>query len=53
MLQTGPAVRGDFHTIDSHLKLLEEFPELKPVYMQISDSIAGWESRSKIRIIKT
>jgi predicted short-subunit dehydrogenase-like oxidoreductase (DUF2520 family) len=53
MLQTGPAVRGDFQTIDSHLKLLKEFPELKPVYMQISDSIAGWESRSKIRIIKT
>lgn len=53
MMQTGPAVRGDFQTIDSHLKLLEKFPELTPVYLLISKSIAGWESRVKDRITKS
>lgn len=47
MLQTGPAVRGDYQTMDFHLELLEKFPELKPVYLQISDSIARWVSRSE------
>jgi len=47
MLQTGPAVRGDSQTMDFHLELLEKFPELKPVYLQISDSIARWVSRSE------
>jgi predicted short-subunit dehydrogenase-like oxidoreductase (DUF2520 family) len=53
MLQTGPAVRGDYQTMDFHLKLLEEFPELKSAYLLISKSIASWESKAKTRIIKT
>ncbi len=37
--QTGPAMRGDIHTLLNHLKLLEERPELQTVYKQISELI--------------
>jgi len=36
--QTGPAVRGDFNTIEAHLKMLEN-PELASLYRQISELI--------------
>lgn len=38
-LQTGPAVRKDFYTIDEHLKLLEATPEWNKVYAAITESI--------------
>lgn len=38
-IQTGPAKRGDIHTIESHLKLLEHQPSLKKIYIDISNSI--------------
>lgn len=38
-LQTGPAVRNDMNTINRHLTLLEDFPELKKIYADMSESI--------------
>ncbi|MEP6794849.1 MAG: DUF2520 domain-containing protein, partial [Saprospiraceae bacterium] len=37
--QTGPAVRGDDKTIEKHLHLLENHPELSDVYKIITNSI--------------
>ncbi len=37
--QTGPAVRGDINMIQSHLQLLEEFPNMKNIYKLLSESI--------------
>lgn len=40
MIQTGPAIRNDFSTIDNHLELLKQFPEIySSVYKLISKSI--------------
>ena len=38
-LQTGPAIRGDFETIERHLALLEKQPSLQALYKVLSDSI--------------
>ncbi|MEI9934279.1 MAG: DUF2520 domain-containing protein [Ferruginibacter sp.] len=38
-MQTGPAIRKDTITIDKHLKLLSDFPELKYIYTKLSESI--------------
>ena len=38
-LQTGPAVRGDFATIEKHLDLLKKYPDFKKVYQLLSDNI--------------
>ncbi|MES2432086.1 MAG: DUF2520 domain-containing protein [Bacteroidota bacterium] len=38
-LQTGPAMRNDFVTIDKHLKMLNHYPSLKNLYLKITDSI--------------
>jgi len=38
-LQTGPAVRDDQGTMDKHLKLLENHPELKKIYQVFTESI--------------
>lgn len=38
-IQTGPAIRGDESTIAKHLELLENFPDLKNIYLQMSESI--------------
>jgi predicted short-subunit dehydrogenase-like oxidoreductase (DUF2520 family) len=40
-VQTGPAVRHDEETIQKHLELLKEHPELKRVYKFLSESIAS------------
>lgn len=40
--QTGPAVRGDSKTINSHLKILEENPNLRNLYKQFTESIKSW-----------
>ncbi len=38
-MQTGPAMRGDVLTIQKHLALLKDFPELKNIYSVMSKSI--------------
>ena len=38
-MQTGPAVRNDQSTIQKHLALLNDFPELKNIYKMMSNSI--------------
>ncbi|MCF8303404.1 MAG: DUF2520 domain-containing protein [Bacteroidales bacterium] len=37
--QTGPAARGDENTMNKHLELLRQFPELKEVYKMMSEAI--------------
>jgi predicted short-subunit dehydrogenase-like oxidoreductase (DUF2520 family) len=37
--QTGPARRGDSAIIMKHLKMLKDFPQMKVIYKQISNSI--------------
>jgi len=37
--QTGPAIRGDHQTMEKHLELLENDPNLKKIYSDISKSI--------------
>jgi predicted short-subunit dehydrogenase-like oxidoreductase (DUF2520 family) len=39
-MQTGPAIRGDISTIQKHLSLLKDFPQLKNIYEMMSESIA-------------
>jgi len=38
--QTGPAVRGDYTTIEKHIVLLNKYPQLKKMYELFSESIA-------------
>jgi predicted short-subunit dehydrogenase-like oxidoreductase (DUF2520 family) len=38
-VQTGPAVRGDEKTMDKHLQLLEDRPDLQDIYKTLSESI--------------
>ncbi|MBL7703827.1 MAG: DUF2520 domain-containing protein [Ferruginibacter sp.] len=38
-VQTGPAVRNDIFTIDKHLRILTEHPQLKYMYIKLTDSI--------------
>ncbi|MFI3248223.1 MAG: Rossmann-like and DUF2520 domain-containing protein [Rikenellaceae bacterium] len=45
-MQSGPAVRGDRGTIERHLELLKDSPELIEVYKTISTYI--WETSKKI-----
>ena len=37
--QTGPAIRGDQHTIEKHLQLLDSQPQLQELYRKITESI--------------
>jgi predicted short-subunit dehydrogenase-like oxidoreductase (DUF2520 family) len=37
--QTGPAVRGNQKVIDKHLEILKDFPEVREVYRNLSESI--------------
>lgn len=37
--QTGPAIRNDRVTIEKHLELLKDYPELKRVYTLLTESI--------------
>jgi len=39
-MQTGPAIRGDISTMQKHLALLKDFPQLKNIYEVMSESIA-------------
>ena len=38
-MQTGPAKRKDIITLDKHLKVLNNYPQLKNIYLKMSDSI--------------
>lgn len=38
-VQTGPAVRKDMITIEKHLDWLQQHPELKEIYLRLSNSI--------------
>lgn len=38
-VQTGPAIRGDNRTMEKHLDMLKAYPELKSIYIKISESI--------------
>ena len=40
--QTGPAVRGDVATINRHLKMLENDPELEEIYRSLSEKIQSY-----------
>jgi len=39
LLQTGPASRGDIATIDKHLHHLNRLPELRKLYLKLTESI--------------
>lgn len=39
LLQTGPAVRNDLVTIEKHLSLFTEYPELRSIYMCLTNAI--------------
>ncbi len=41
VLQTGPAIRGDQSTIEKHLELLKDEPQLMILYKMMSDSIGS------------
>lgn len=38
-MQTGPAVRKDIMTLDKHLRILNQHPALRIVYLRMTDSI--------------
>lgn len=38
-VQTGPAIRRDFVTIERHLQLLEEYPQLSELYKFLTDGV--------------
>ena len=37
--QTGPAVRNDYTTMENHLEMLDDYPEMKKIYALLSQSI--------------
>lgn len=45
-VQTGPAVRNDFQTKSMHCEMLFEKPDLKNIYINLSNNI--WETSKKI-----
>ena len=38
-MMTGPAVRGDIKTIESHLGMLASYPHIQNIYLKITESI--------------
>ncbi|MEO6328599.1 MAG: DUF2520 domain-containing protein, partial [Ginsengibacter sp.] len=38
-VQTGPAIRQDLYTLGKHLKMLSADPDLKYIYLKLSESI--------------
>ncbi|HEX4956878.1 MAG TPA: DUF2520 domain-containing protein, partial [Lacibacter sp.] len=46
-LQTGPARRGDEQTMQKHLQLLNNEPELQDLYKTISNSILKMYHKNK------
>lgn len=47
LVQTGPAVRGDYETIEKHLKLLEDMPMHKEMYTLITNQIIKRKIKSE------
>jgi len=47
-LQTGPAVREDFVTIEKHKEILEGYPELKVLYNELTDCILSYYNRNTV-----
>ncbi len=45
-IQTGPAVRGDWPTIERHLSLIDD-PQLRSIYEVLSQSIQNYYSKAK------
>ena len=45
-MQTGPAVRNDSETIQAHLALLENYPQLKEIYQEVTQSIIHYHKKS-------
>lgn len=43
--QTGPAVRGDQHTLDRHIAFLQNHPEYQELYRKISADITRFAAR--------
>ena len=41
-LQTGPAIRHDSTTIDTHLHILDTSPEFKQLYLAMTEAIQSW-----------
>lgn len=46
-VQTGPAVRGDQQTIETHLSMLDDQPELREIYEKLSQSIVNLHKRTQ------
>lgn len=46
-MQTGPALRGDSITINSHLEALKDKPDLFELYQKLSQSIVNLQEHSK------
>lgn len=46
-VQTGPAARRDKRTMNAHLDMLAEYPEIARIYSMLSDSIMCTSSNSK------
>jgi predicted short-subunit dehydrogenase-like oxidoreductase (DUF2520 family) len=44
--QTGPALRNDKNTIENHLELLSSSPDLKSIYIEITESIIKYYNKS-------
>ncbi len=44
-LQTGPAIRNDIQTIDKHLSLLMDYPQIKAIYLKLTDSIINFNNK--------
>ena len=40
-MQTGPARRNDTAVMDDHLKMLDEYPEIREIYSMMSESIGN------------
>lgn len=38
-MQTGPAIRKDITTLEKHLRMLTQYPQLKKIYLRMTDSI--------------
>ncbi len=46
-VQTGPAIRKDLATIERHLQWLNAHPELKSIYLMLSESIMEFTDKDK------
>ena len=46
-VQTGPAIRADQATIQTHLEMLDNKPELREIYDKLSQSIVNLYKRSQ------